>query len=192
MHLIVAHDQHNIIGYDGEIPWHLSDNLKRFCKLTTNNIVIMGRKTFQSISKPLKNRINIVITNSPERIHPFKDVIYIKLEKLNETLKKLYEKEENKNKKTFVIGGSEIYNALIDNCDTMYITEIYRPYSNPEFIDPNKYSYFYYEKTEWEPTYVSPDYVNKDNSDIFYNFINYKRIVKNKITNDTKTSNTIL
>ncbi len=184
MYLIAAHDQHNIIGYNGEIPWHLSDDLKRFRELTINNIIIMGRKTFQSISKPLKNRINIVITRNPEKIHNFKDVIYIKLEELDSTLKELYEKEENKNKKTFVIGGSEIYNELIDKCTDMYITEIYRPYSNPEFIDPEKYSYFYYDKNEWETTYVSPDYISSVNSEIFYNFINYSRKEKLKIKLD--------
>jgi dihydrofolate reductase len=181
MFLIVAHDQHNIIGYDGVIPWYIPEDLKHFRELTTNNIVIMGRKTFQSISKPLKNRINIVITNSPEKLHTFQttqtnqQLIYNNLEELNDTLIKLYEQEENKNKKIFVIGGSEIYNALLDKCNEMYITEVYRPYSNPDFIDPTKYNYFYYDKTQWETNYISPDYTCKDNTEIFYNFIKYTR-----------------
>ena len=99
MFLIAAHDQNNIIGYNNEIPWNLPEDLRRFRELTLNNIVIMGRKTFESISKPLKNRINIVITRQPDRLNYFKDIIYITLEELDNTLSSIYEKQENKDKK---------------------------------------------------------------------------------------------
>lgn len=175
MFLIVAHDQNNIIGYDNDIPWKLSEDLNRFRELTLNNIVIMGRKTFQSISKPLKNRINIVITREPEKMFSFKNVYFIKIEQLDDTLKQIYSLNENKDKKTFVIGGSQIYYELIDRCNAMYITEIYRPYSNPEFLDPDKYSYFKYNIDDWVISYKSKDFISKENSDIFYNYINYIR-----------------
>lgn len=171
MILICAHDQNNIIGYNNLIPWNISEDMKRFRELTLNNIVIMGRKTFQSISKPLPNRINIVITREPNKMFHFKDVYYTTLEDLNTTLN-LVNKE---NKKIFLIGGSEIYNQLIDQCDSMYITEVYRPYDNPEMLDPEKYTFFKYQEDDWVQTYKSPDYISKENSNIFYNFVNYIR-----------------
>lgn len=172
MFLIAAHDQNNIIGYDNEIPWSLPEDLRRFRELTLNNIVVMGRKTFQSISKPLKNRINIVITRQPEKLNYFKDIIYTTLEELDNTLSTIYEKEENKNKKTFVIGGSEIYSKLIDKCHTMYITEIYRPYNNSEFLNPEKYTFFHYDPNEWFIDYKSKEYTS-EKSQIVYNYIDY-------------------
>ncbi len=172
MILICAHDQNNIIGYDNTIPWKISDDLKRFRKLTLNHIVIMGRKTFQSISKPLSGRINIVITREPDKMTYFKDVYYTTLEGLDVLLKQIYHKDKN----IFLIGGSEIYKQLIDKCDTMYITEVYRPYSNPEMIETEKYTYFKYDLNNWKQVYRSNDFISSENSDIFYNFVNYVRI----------------
>jgi dihydrofolate reductase len=191
MYIIAAHDQNKIIGYNNTIPWKLTEDLKHFRELTLNNIVIMGRKTFQSISKPLNNRINIVITREPkkikETIYYFKEVIYSTLENLDNILTSLYEKEENKNKKTFVIGGSEIYNALIHKCNKMYITEIDRPYNNSTFLEPDKYSYFHYNIEDWFSVYKSKDFISKDNSDIGYNYITYirKNETKNETNNET-------
>jgi dihydrofolate reductase len=172
MILICAHDQNNIIGYDNTIPWKISEDLKRFCKLTLNHIVIMGRKTFQSISKPLNGRINIVITRNPEKMFPFKDVYYTTLENLDNLLSSIEHKEKN----IFLIGGSEIYEQLIEHCDTMYITEVYRPYSNPEMIDPKKYSYFKYDVNNWKQLFRSHDFTSSENSHVFYNFVHYVKI----------------
>ena len=62
--IIVAYTNNLLIGKDNSIPWHISDDLKRFKKLTTGNVIIMGRKTFESLgSKPLPNRTNIVISS---------------------------------------------------------------------------------------------------------------------------------
>ncbi len=179
MILIAAHDQHHIIGYDGEIPWKISEDLRRFRDLTTGHIVIMGRKTFQSISKPLNNRINIVITREPEKLYPFKNVIYISLEELDETLKDLYQMEEHKNKKTFVIGGSEIYNELINECDTMYITEVNRPYNNKKLLDPSKYTYFKYDMNDWIQINSSNHYVCSNEPELMFSYVDYVRKNKN-------------
>ena len=63
--IIVAYTNNLLIGKDNSIPWHISDDLKRFKKLTTGNVIIMGRKTFESLgSKPLPNRTNIVISSN--------------------------------------------------------------------------------------------------------------------------------
>ena len=62
--LIAAKDKNNVIGINNSSPWHLPDDLKRFKKITDGNTVIMGRKTFESIGKPLPNRFNIVISKT--------------------------------------------------------------------------------------------------------------------------------
>ena len=61
--LIVAHDKNRVIGYKGDMPWHLPDDLRYFKDMTIGKPVIMGRKTFESIDKPLKGRLNIVVTH---------------------------------------------------------------------------------------------------------------------------------
>ena len=66
--IIVAMTKNRTIGKNNQIPWHLSEDLKNFKRITTNNTVIMGRKTFDSIGKPLPNRNNIVISRTPQEI----------------------------------------------------------------------------------------------------------------------------
>jgi dihydrofolate reductase len=67
--LIAARSKNNIIGNKGALPWHLPEDLKRFKRLTTGKPIIMGRKTFDSIGKPLPGRHNIVVTRSPDWHH---------------------------------------------------------------------------------------------------------------------------
>lgn len=68
--LIVAKSKNNVIGKNGTIPWNIKGEQKQFKELTTNNTVIMGRKTFDSIGRPLPNRLNIIISNT----HNYKGV----------------------------------------------------------------------------------------------------------------------
>ena len=98
--LIFARTLENGIGMNNKIPWHDSDDLKNFKRITKGNIVIMGSKTYQSIGKDLPDRINIVIS----KYNTFEFVI-------NNTLKN----EENKDKEIFVIGGAQLFNYCIDN-----------------------------------------------------------------------------
>ena len=126
--LIVALNNDGIIGINNRIPWHIPEDLIRFKKMTENNIVVMGRKTFDSLpsaNRPLKNRINIVLTSTPEK---YED---------NEDKTLFFSNEENvfriiqealvaaKEKKVFIIGGSDIYKLFIDYCSILHITCIY-------------------------------------------------------------------
>lgn len=115
--LIVAISSNNIIGNNNEIPWKSKKDLKYFKNITEGGIVIMGRKTFESLNnKPLKNRKNIIITSNNE----FKDEnieYFSSIERALDSLK-------NTNKDIFFIGGSRIYEDCIKYCDKLYITEI--------------------------------------------------------------------
>ena len=64
INIIVAMDKNRVIGKNNQLPWHISDELKNFKKFTTGNTILMGRKTFESIGRPLPNRNNVVISTS--------------------------------------------------------------------------------------------------------------------------------
>ncbi|MGF9910358.1 dihydrofolate reductase [Brevibacillus porteri] len=109
--LIVAYARNQVIGKDGDMPWHLPADLKNVKELTTGKTIVMGRKTFESIGKPLPNRRNVVLTRSQD-FHPEGvDVVHTKEEVLTMG-------------DVIIFGGSEIYRQFLDVVDRLYITEI--------------------------------------------------------------------
>lgn len=117
--IIVAVDKKNGIGRLGDIPWHISEDMKRFKELTTGHAVIMGRKTFESIlkriNKSLPDRVNIVITRNPKFKYPLVKVVG----SLKEALQ--IAKQEITGE-IFIIGGGEIYKEAIKIADKIYLT----------------------------------------------------------------------
>ncbi len=111
---IVAISQNFAIGKDGKIPWHYSSDLKFFKQTTTGNTVVMGRKTFDSIGKPLPNRLNVVLSRSNEIENT------IVLRSKSEVLK-LAEYLKND---IFIIGGANIYQEFADVIEKWIVTEI--------------------------------------------------------------------
>jgi len=127
MELIVATTESGIIGRNNSLPWYIPGDMKRFKSITEHGIVIMGRKTFESLPNgKLKNRINIVVTRSvvtrsvvtrnEEKV--MNDVIFTNMDKIFDIL-------ENYDKKVFIIGGSEIYSLFFDYCNVIHITKVY-------------------------------------------------------------------
>ena len=129
--LIVAYDINRLIGKDGSMPWYIPGELKRFRQLTVNNIVIMGRKTFQALSKPLSDRINIVLSQSES----FEGENLYTASNLTDAL--TMAKENWPDKDIFIGGGANLYSQVLDMVDVMYITEIDGQFSGdtyfPEF-----------------------------------------------------------
>lgn len=127
---IVAVDKNWGIGYNGELLAHIPEDLKRFKSLTENNIVVMGRKTWDSLpNKPLSNRVNYVITRESRPSSAdvsFFDMNCIKMEM-----------QKKKDYNYFIIGGGEIYRQLLPYCDRVYITKIYKDYENVDTYFPN-------------------------------------------------------
>jgi dihydrofolate reductase len=111
INIIVAYDRNLAIGKDNTLVWRQSADLKRFKELTTGHTVVMGRKTYESIGKPLPNRRNIVITRQDIKIDGVEIVNSI------EDIKNI--KED-----IFIIGGGEIYEKSIVFADRLYVTEI--------------------------------------------------------------------
>ena len=112
--LIVAASSNNAIGIQNQLPWHLPADLKHFKKMTTGHCIIMGRKTYESIGKPLPNRTNIVVSRKDNY---FEEGILI-VGSLKEALKFTKKIDEN----IFIIGGGNIYEQTIDIADRLEVT----------------------------------------------------------------------
>ena len=119
--LIAAVADGNVIGSNGALPWKISADLKRFRELTTGHVILMGRKTFESIGKPLPNRTNIVISSNPD-FHPDGCTI---CHTIDEGIQKAQELGEEE---LFVVGGGTIYSQTIERADRLYMTKVHRVY----------------------------------------------------------------
>lgn len=113
--LIVAAADNNAIGVKGDLPWHISEDLKYFKRVTHGYPVIMGRTTYESIGRPLPGRKNIVLTSRGE-IHPA--VVSVS------SFEEAYAAAEPSDK-CFVIGGASVYAAVIDSVDKIYLTRVH-------------------------------------------------------------------
>lgn len=109
--LIVAHTRNRVIGKDGAMPWHLPNDLKHVKEITTGQTIVMGRKTFASIGKPLPSRRNVVLTRSKDFSAEGAEVVHTK-----EDVLALGD--------VIIFGGAELYRQFLDVVDRMYITEI--------------------------------------------------------------------
>ena len=130
--IITAYDNKNGIGYKNDIPWYISKDLKRFKELTINNVVIMGKNTWESLPiKPLPNRFNIVISSTlkDDRIdHIFKT--------LDEALTHIDSNKKYNLKTIYIIGGEKLYKEAIKSilCDKVLVTEVYKNYNCDTFF----------------------------------------------------------
>lgn len=136
MNLIVAFDQNYIIGDKNKLPWKVPEDLAFFKETTESHIVIMGRKTFESLPSPLKSRINIVITNSQDTPTDTSSVYYRSMHSVFPLLDEL--SITYPEKKVFVIGGSQIYDAFFSYINTFYFTKIYREGNNGDTFLPDR------------------------------------------------------
>lgn len=126
--LIVGIAENNVIGNKGQLPWRISEDLKLFKQFTENNVVIMGRKTWDSIPekfKPLPNRVNIVVSRSVQELEGA--TVYNSIETALEEAKKT-------EKDIFFIGGSGIYKEGMQYCDHLYISHITGEYEGDTYF----------------------------------------------------------
>ena len=121
MKAIVAVDEYYGIGKDGNLLFRISDDLKRFKKLTEGRAVIMGRRTLESLpgGKPLPDRINFVLTQNKE----YNQLGIIPIHSLDE-MQEIF--QTLRSDKIFVIGGASVYAQLLEYCDTVYMTKVYK------------------------------------------------------------------
>ena len=122
--LIVARSKNNVIGKDGMIPWSIEGEQSQFKELTTNNTIIMGRKTYEDIGHPLPNRKNIVISRTTN----YDDVVTV------DSLEKAIELSEGN---IYIIGGYNLFKEAIPMVDIMYITEVNLNIENGDVFFPD-------------------------------------------------------
>lgn len=129
---IVAVDNNWGIGFNGELLERIPEDLKYFKQLTINNIVVMGRKTWDSLpKKPLPNRLNMVISHSP------KEVLGDLSIRIDLTEAKIRLAMAHPDESWFIIGGGQIYKELLPFCDRVYVTKICKDHKNVDTYFPN-------------------------------------------------------
>ncbi len=148
---IVARSTNNVIGTQNKMPWHLPKEFKYFKKITSGHHIVMGRKNYEAIGRPLPNRTNIIITRNTEYkaegcevVHNIKDALEIAM--------KAGENE------VFIIGGGEIYKQCMMLFQKMYITEVHTEIEGDVF-------YPEFSLDEWKET--SSIFVEKDEKNAF-------------------------
>lgn len=114
--IIVAAAENNAIGKDNQLLWHLPDDMKFFKQTTSGFTVIMGRKTFESFGKPLRNRRNIVITRQADYHAKGTETVH----SLEAALERCSEED-----RVFIIGGAEIYRQALPLTDELYLTRVH-------------------------------------------------------------------
>jgi dihydrofolate reductase len=154
--IIVATDRHNGIGIDNKLPWHLPEDLAHFKRTTSGHAILMGRKTFESIGRPLPNRRNIVITRNPEWKHEGVDAVT----SVDAALALLGDEE------AFVIGGAQIYAETLPRTSRLVVTEIGQTFACDAFFPP-------IDPAVWKET--ARERYHSDKNGFDYAFVTYQR-----------------
>lgn len=122
---IVAMDENNVIGYKNDIPWNLPNDLKYFKEVTSGHTIIMGRKTYEAIGRPLPNRRNIIVTENKafdakgcEVVHSFEEV----------------EALVNTKEEIFIIGGAALFEQFLPVVDRIYLTIIHETFPGDTYF----------------------------------------------------------
>ena len=157
--LIVAHAHRRVIGLNNSMPWHLPEDLRHFKALTTGHCIIMGRKTYASIGKPLPNRLNIVITRQIGWQAEGVIVAHSLEQAITQALAHFPALP------VFVIGGAQIYKQALPLADRLYITEIDANLDGDTVFPA-------YNKAEWQE--ISRE--KHDNGALRFDFVCYQRI----------------
>ena len=157
--IVVAMDRGCAIGRDNDLPWHLPDDLKHFKALTSGHTVIMGRRTYESIGRPLPNRRNIVLTRSRrlsadgcEICHSFTDLL-----------------SWEGSGEAFVIGGAAIYRSALPHAQQLWITHVFTELADADVFFP------VYDATQWqEQSRVS--YPKDSRHEYAFDIVRYDRL----------------
>ncbi len=156
--IIVAIAKNRAIGKENQLLWHISEDLKRFKRITMGCPVIMGRKTFESLGRPLPGRKNIIITRNTSLCYEDCEC-YGSIEEAIASC--------NDDKEVFIIGGGEIYKQTISIADKLYLTVVHHNYDADTFfpeIDPMQWEETNFESFERGEKFEYP-----------YSFIDYTR-----------------
>ena len=165
--LIVATAQNNAIGRNNELLWHISEDLKYFKSTTTGHPVIMGRKTYESIGRPLPGRRNIVVTRGTIAMPQVKNPQTTSFEVSN-NLDEVISLAKNSENEFFVMGGGELYKQTFSCADRLYITKIYAEAEGADTFFP------VVDEAGWKVVKESERLVEEENG-IEFQFVVYEK-----------------
>ena len=164
--IIAAVADENAIGKNNGLLWHISEDLKYFKKITLGHTVIMGRKTFESIGRPLPGRKNIVVSRSPISVPNIDQEADLEV-----LLKSLGRKRKEE---YFVIGGGSVYASAIKYARRLYITRVYSKAEGADTFFPE------IEESKWEVLEKS-EILHDEENNIDFQFITYGKKAKRRV-----------
>lgn len=175
--IIAAVSKNLVIGTDdNKLPWKIPEDLVQFKNLTTNHVVVMGKNTFLSLpnGKPLPNRLNVVVTSTPDIFIEQDNLIFTTFDNLSHVIKNI--KDTFKDKKIFIIGGSGLFQHFISSASTLHLTHIDRIVNGsvkfPCFVD--------FQIEDYSEAFHST------NESCSYRFIKYTKSSQLQIVNDVR------
>lgn len=156
--IIAAVGRNRALGKDNDLIWHLPADLRRFKSLTRGHHVIMGRKTFESLGKPLPKRTNVIVSRNPD----YRAEGCIVVNSLEKALE-IAQSDPN----PFILGGAEIYRQALSFADHMDLTFVHEEFEADAFFPE-------FDSEEWE--LMGREDFNKDDENPFdYSFVQYKK-----------------
>ena len=165
--LIVATAQNNAIGRNNELLWHISEDLKYFKSTTTGHPVIMGRKTYESIGRPLPGRRNIVVTRGTIEMPQVKNP-QTTLFEVSNNLDEVISLAKSSDNEFFVMGGGELYKQTFSCADRLYITKIYAEAEGADTFFP------VVDEAEWKVVKEGERLTDEENG-IEFQFVVYEK-----------------
>ncbi len=158
--IMAAVADNGVIGKDNDLAWHLPADLRHFKKTTSGHYIVMGRRTFESLGKPLPNRTNIVVTRNPDYRQEGAVVVHSV-----EAALELAERDGQE--KVFILGGGEIYRQAMALADYMYITEVHETFQGDTFFPEIDHSVWQEIRRE--------DFPSDEKNEYAYSFVEYAR-----------------
>lgn len=160
---IVAVSDNNAIGRHNTLPWHLPEDLKFFKRTTMGKPVIMGRKTFDSLGRPLPGRLNIVLSSHKDIVLPEGVLLF---DDINTAIERLQSEPVNE---SFIIGGGKVFETTLPYADRMYITRVHCTIPDADAFFPE------IDHTHWKLTW-DEDHPADEQHQYAYSFQHYDRI----------------
>lgn len=154
--IIAAVARYGVIGIENRLPWRLPEDLRHFKRLTLGHHLIMGRKTFESIGRPLPGRVTVILTRDPG----YRAEGCITAGSIDDALRLCGDDPE-----VFVVGGAELYAQLLPRADRLYLTEIDADFAGDAFFPA-------YDRTQWQEIGREP---HVSDTGLAYAFVTYQR-----------------
>lgn len=156
--ILVAMARNRVIGQNNKLPWRLPADLKHFKFLTMGHTIVMGRKTYESIGRPLPGRANIIITHQTSFEAPGAIVV----NSVEDALR-ICEETSTPNNESFIIGGEKLYRQTLRHCQRMYITEIQKDFEGDTFFPE-------FNADDWEEIQRDKHF-SENNNNMEYHFV---------------------